>query len=270
MKRNLAIDAARGSLAWAVVFVHILWFSGLQHSGARGAIGSWAVIGFMILSGYVATAAYKPEPYSRYLAKRFWRLTPVLAACWVLALLAGSGLDTAWFVTLLVQFYLVLPFLMNLTLRHGRGVLVWLFALGLFCYLPPIRDFFEPLAPMYEFLPQNLLWFVLGMIGYELADPYVMANLSARCEGHWLLVRLGEISYSTYLVHWPLLFAIGHIIPVELPTALRMALIALAGVPATLVMSLILYKFVELPGVALGKRRLARKPSILPAKEVPA
>jgi peptidoglycan/LPS O-acetylase OafA/YrhL len=260
MKRNFAIDAARGLLCLAIVLVHVLWFSGLTKSGSRQAIGWWAVYGFMMIAGYSGSAFYQPEPYGRYLTKKFFRIVPVLVVASALALLAHTVLVPAWFITVLAQFYLVFPAIMWAVKRFGRSVLIWLLVLSLFFLLPAVWDVMERFAPFGEFLPMSLFWFVVGMILCELCDPYVLADLSEQASRFPLLIRTGELSYSAYLVHWPVLTLTSYIVPLHWPLAARMALIAVLGVPATLASSILLYRMIELPGIALGKRLLQAIP----------
>ena len=253
MKRNFAMDAARGLLALVIVFVHVLFISGLRQSGSRAAIGWWAVYGFMVLAGYSALAFYQPEPYGRYLTKKFFRIVPVLLVALAASLVVHTVLVPAWFITVLAQFYLVFPAIMWAIKRFGRSVLLWLLALGLFFLLPAVWDVFERFAPFGEFLPMSLFWFVVGMIMSELCDPYVMADLSSRCERFGFLIRIGELSYSAYLVHWPVLILSSYIVPLHWPLAARMANLAVLGVPATLAASVLCYRRIELPGIALGR-----------------
>jgi peptidoglycan/LPS O-acetylase OafA/YrhL len=254
MKRNFAIDAARGLLALAIVLVHVLWVSGLTKSGSRQAIGWWAVYGFMVLAGYSSIAFYQPEPYGRYLTKKFFRIVPVLLVALAASHVVHTVLVPAWFITVLAQFYLVFPAIMWALARFGRKVLLWLFVVSLFCLLPSIWDVMEGIAPMGELLPMNLFWFVSGMILCYLADPYVMADLSAAADSRFpVLVRLGELSYSIYLVHWPVLILTSYLVPNDWPIAARMANLAVLGVPATLAASVLCYRRIELPGIALGR-----------------
>lgn len=257
MKRNFAIDAARGLLALAIVLVHVLWVSGLTKSGSRSAIGWWAVYGFMMIAGYSGSAFYQPEPYGRYLTKKFFRIVPVLLVAILLCRVVHTVLVPAWFITVLAQFYLVFPAIMWAIKRLGRSVLLWLLAISLFFLLPVVWGVFERFAPFGEFLPMSLFWFVVGMCIFYMSDEYVFADLSVHTSRFPAIVRLGELSYSIYLVHWPILTLTSYIVPLSWPLAARMALIAVLGVPATLAASVLLYRMIELPAIALGKRLMA-------------
>ena len=255
--RNLSLDVIRGLLAWMIVLVHVAWLSGLTHSGTRAAIGSWAVEAFMVLAGYVAVMSYRPEPYLRYLAKRFWRIVPVLAVCWIVSLIVRTTLVPAWFIILLVQFYLVLPGLIWAINRYGKRVLGLLLVLSLAFMLPVSYGVMQRLAPMGELLPMNLFWFVIGMCIFYLSDCRVLEELSVQSQKFTLLIGLGELSYSTYLVHWPILFGLSSHLPGSLPNPARMALLIVPGLPLVALASLMLNQWVELPGIQLGKRMTA-------------
>jgi peptidoglycan/LPS O-acetylase OafA/YrhL len=250
--RNLFLDLIRGVLAWIIVLVHVVWLSGHTHSGTRAAIGQWSVQAFMILAGYVAIASYRPEPYLRYLSKRYWRIVPVLAVCWVLCLIVGTTLVPAWFVTLLFQFYLVFPPIMWAINRYGKRVLGLFLILSLAFMLPISYGLMQRVAPMGEFLPMNLFWFVLGMCGFYLADSQALEELSAYAGRFPILIGLGELSYSTYLVHWPILFCLSTVVPGDL----KMAFMIFPGLPLVALASVALNQWVELPGIRLGKKSI--------------
>lgn len=71
---------------------------------------------------------------------------------------------------------------------------------------------------------------------------------------------LGQVSYSLYLVHFPIMlgltYALGRFIPLSLVLALVL--------PASLAAAQLCWRWVELPAIALG-RRLAMRPTLLPA-----
>ena len=66
-------------------------------------------------------------------------------------------------------------------------------------------------------------------------------------------VRLGEVSYSTYLVHWPILATLNAFIPNDWSKMARAEVLLAAGAPITLLCSFLLYRFVEQPGIAFGR-----------------
>src|SRR6266436_5863046 len=61
--------------------------------------------------------------------------------------------------------------------------------------------------------------------------------------------RLGQMSYSTYLVHYPTLAVIHALLPVHSPVIL----FVIGAIPIAL-LSWALYSLVELPGIQLGRR----------------
>jgi peptidoglycan/LPS O-acetylase OafA/YrhL len=64
------------------------------------------------------------------------------------------------------------------------------------------------------------------------------------------LRRLGEVSYSLYLVHVPVLLAALHLAPTGLPTWLPVALTP----PVAILLALLLHRMVEAPAIRLGRR----------------
>jgi peptidoglycan/LPS O-acetylase OafA/YrhL len=80
------------------------------------------------------------------------------------------------------------------------------------------------------------------------------------------LLFLGRISYSTYLIHYPILWLAKALVacvePHANPFVVALAFFTLAN-PATLCASALLYHFVEKPGIDLG-RRLFKSPTPMP------
>jgi len=94
----------------------------------------------------------------------------------------------------------------------------------------------------------------------------------ARAGGGWLssvmgrlLAAVGVISYGMYLPHQPLLFSSGPLLRkvspalAQLPAVVFVTAIALST--AIIAASVVFYRLVERPGIALGKRLFARPPN---------
>jgi peptidoglycan/LPS O-acetylase OafA/YrhL len=258
--RNLALDALRGLLAWVIVLVHVVWLAGLHESGSRAAIGLWAVYMFMMLAGYSAVATWREEPYTRYVAKKCFRLVPVLVVALILCWILRTTLVPAWFLTLSAQLYVVFPGIMWAIERYGRRVLSWLLLASLFFKLPLFYGIMERFAPMGELLPMNLFWFVIGICAHYLVDEYVLSDLSHKARRLDLLVWSGNLSYSLYLVHWPVITALLPLVPHSWPLPARILVLAALSVPASLLSSYLLYTYVELPGIKLGRLVVVRQP----------
>src|SRR5271166_6705770 len=69
--------------------------------------------------------------------------------------------------------------------------------------------------------------------------------------------RLGEISYSTYLGHVSCIWLVQSFILVLIPRVNRQGMflgLLIAAVPLTIFFSELLFRFVERPGIRLGRR----------------
>jgi peptidoglycan/LPS O-acetylase OafA/YrhL len=110
----------------------------------------------------------------------------------------------------------------------------------------------------------------VGPWGYHDAVPSLIEGLAAvvviagllRSHARWLkaepLVRLGDWSYSLYLVHIPIAFSLGKIVERQVDvsssvTAWSFGLAAMTLV-ITLILSWLLFSCVEKPGIGLGNR----------------
>jgi peptidoglycan/LPS O-acetylase OafA/YrhL len=166
-----------------------------------------------------------------------------------------------WSISLEFQFYLVLPFvLLFLKKFRFRGYLLLAFvSLSLFHH--SIADF---LNHHWEgtgaFLPQRFGFFLIGITFYIFpmapeifeAKPVTWPTLKLP---RWApMIHLGTISYSTYLVHYPILSAIGACLPSAWSRAEKAIPMVFFGFPIILGMSVLLFRLVEKPGVELGKR----------------
>jgi peptidoglycan/LPS O-acetylase OafA/YrhL len=87
------------------------------------------------------------------------------------------------------------------------------------------------------------------LMALVLASPRVQAFLCRRP-----LAWLGEVSYSLYLAHLPVLLSILHLAPAHLPPALLM----LPVLPISLLLAALLHRWVERPAMDLGRRLAAR------------
>ena len=84
------------------------------------------------------------------------------------------------------------------------------------------------------------------------------------------LLYLGKISYSTYLIHYPILWLakalVACVAPHASPFVVALVLFALTT-PATLCASALLYHFVEKPGIDFGRRLFKNSTPMPPGRD---
>jgi peptidoglycan/LPS O-acetylase OafA/YrhL len=157
-----------------------------------------------------------------------------------------------WSISLEFQLYLVAPLLLWWLARSGaKGLLLVLMPSALLI-LPPIASKVAMIwSASGAFLPQRFIFFLIGALIYffSTGGPYRPAMYR-----YWPgLVRLGEVSYSTYLVHYPVLALVNRFVPVHWSTIEKVAVLFTLGAPIILVSSFLLYRYVEQPGIKLGR-----------------
>ena len=204
-------------------------------------------------------------------------------------------LGPAWSISLEWQFYLIAPPLFWF-LKKG-GSFAWLAFAGvagvgwMLRYVPPLSIWF----PMEGFLPQKLLLFGLGMISHQVwfafpdpterAAPALLslallvlfltlsiplalwiAVLAGIFSSQGLLKRaldsaplqfLGRVSYSTYLGHMLILWAVQPLIFRAMPAIdgpQMLVALCLLAVPLIVVFSVLLHRCIEAPAIRLGRR----------------
>ena len=213
----------------------------------------------------------------------------------ILPLSSVALLGPAWSISLEWQFYLIAPLLFWF-LQKG-GSFAWLIFAGvagvgwMLRYSPPLNIWF----PMEAFLPQKLLLFGVGMISHQVwASQEVSAERAAPALfglavlvlfislsiplALWIAVLasvfasqgwlksaltsapfqfLGRISYSTYLGHMLVLWAVQPLIFRALPAinAPQMLItLFVVGVPLILLLSALLHRWIEAPAIDFGRR----------------
>jgi peptidoglycan/LPS O-acetylase OafA/YrhL len=181
-------------------------------------------------------------------------------------LLPGSAMSLlvpAWSISLEFQFYLILPLLLLFIGRFQFRGLVVLWVIALILIRRPFCDLMnEGWSSIGAFLPQRFAWFLSGITAciFIQRPEFVGAPERRRTAGpqkplvHLVhFVHLGEISYSAYLLHFPMMAAWSLFIPADWSPALK--LLCLGSIlPLIYSASVFLYQTVEKPGMALGKR----------------
>jgi peptidoglycan/LPS O-acetylase OafA/YrhL len=158
-------------------------------------------------------------------------------------------LPPGWSISLEFQLYLVAPIVLWWLGRFGVRGFVLLAIASATTFLPAIAWKLNYIwSANGAFLPQRFLFFLIGMMLY-----LSLGGIGKQVRYWSGLVRLGEVSYSTYLVHWPILACLNIFIPAGWPRLERAELLFVTGAPLTLLCSFLLFRFVERPGIALGR-----------------
>lgn len=305
MSRISGLDDLRAILAWWVVAIHCRWISGhkLDSFWMRGDV---PVNAFIALSGYVICRLLitKRESFGTFIVRRWFRLFPAFFVCLIFAILvrpltvgqnagdaareasesayywqhlavhlsmmhgiaaswlpwsAQAFLVPAWSISVEWQLYMLAPLAVWIALRFPRrGVYVMtILAMLPLRHLP--HDWTSD-----PFITQKFFFFWLG----GLAALYL--NLSGKGIQQRtkpsMLANLGTMSYSTYLIHFPLIALVHTWLPTNDPW-----LLLAVSAPFVLAASVALYLWIELPGIALGKRLLTLAktlPLLTPQKTV--
>lgn len=107
-----------------------------------------------------------------------------------------------------------------------------------------------------------VLWIVPHHLLYELAFVPLIVSLHLKPNRLWVnraTIYLGRISYSCYLVHNPVKDHVANrVMALPLPEMARFGILLAVVIGGTVIVASLTYRFVELPGIALGKRLIAR------------
>ena len=219
---------------------------------------------------------------------------------------AIAFLPTVWFVSVQWQFYLIAPLLIFIGRRFGSlgwSVLVGGSMLLFLSFTPIMETLFPSRSFLLQRLPlllagvmcywifvevggkhKNLSWhlFLVSPILYLFSTPLAIwtavfalmisdreaggiARIKAFLSWSWFR-RLGELSYSTYLVHFCLIWLIKAFILRFAPDVSRIGMLIglfVFVIPLTVLASEALYRSIEWPGMQVGKYLTRSKSDLL-------
>ena len=160
-------------------------------------------------------------------------------------------LPPGWSISLEFQLYLVAPLVLWYSAKFGIKGFAFLAVASAIILLPQFASRLNHTwSGAGAFLPQRFVFFLIGMKAFDIFGRGLGSSVQ-----YWPgFVRLGEVSYSTYLVHWPILASLNAVLPREWPPLQQVGVLFLVGAPITLLFSFLLFQFVERPGIALGRR----------------
>lgn len=306
-----SIDSARFILrrffriypaVWIACLISLALLAVIDHDVAVPGRSEWASKYFQSADGGAKSALLSFAAYGIYLVPPIWSITvELLGSILVLALAfatRGKPALLAAAIIALAIVSLVLP-------QTGRGAIAASymvhFAIGAAIphVIEPLRDRIGPRAARFIALGCVIVMSAFRLVGgwdfttaYHAPLPGLVEGISAallialvvaRREAFgWLSLRpfvaLGDVSYSLYLLHFPVMAAVATVGAATLGLAVFLSwpLSALALMAATLAITLPLstltYRWVELPGIALGNAALTtlgiqkpRAPTPVPA-----
>lgn len=112
------------------------------------------------------------------------------------------------------------------------------------------------LFPLSAELGPILIWLVVffGLPSKNFEQPDAISRFYASALKSPLALYFGTRSYSIYLCHFPVISVIYWILSRYLPQARDMAILSLLSVPCIILASELTYRYVERPGIMMGRR----------------
>lgn len=100
-----------------------------------------------------------------------------------------------------------------------------------------------------------LIWLVVffGLPSKNFEQPDAISRFYASALKSPLALYFGTRSYSIYLCHFPVISVIYWILSRYLPQARDMAILSLLSVPCIILASELTYRYVERPGIMMGR-----------------
>lgn len=254
--RYAFLDALRGALALLIVSEHIRWLTGTTNWVDRSQL---VVNCFFLLAGF-SFGLSRPRSYGEYLFAKLMRLYPIYWIALGFAFLLGSDhnwatllvdltglqgliphlwwahedkvLPIAWFVSCLLQIFLIAPFFGRLK----TWALTIVFVVSLLVLIHPFNwRLYVLWNPYGGFFAQKLYLFLGGLLLYRFWPSF----------GNWTLpivlrplIWVGAISYPLFLIHFPVLRSIWDAFPD--PGALFFT-----GLPVSFLFAILVHKITE-------------------------
>jgi peptidoglycan/LPS O-acetylase OafA/YrhL len=274
-----------------------MWASHREHLGAH------LLVSLTMFHGAVpnawlpyAQSAFDPPGWSISLEWQFYLVLPlVLWGVWrrpgftlavILAVMAfrhrynigdwGSFLpQRAEFFAVGILSYYLFRSLTRIQNEAGKSVAwsKWVFVL-LVLLLTPLRDLVvRPYdVQLGDWLPLALWAFVLALLVETHApNPSRFARRAAKIFLNPLAQFLGRVSYSTYLLHYFAIYAVMALCVASglaLNKYVSLAAMTLIATPLTIAASALSYRFIEKPGMELGKRWSAPKKKAVSSDDI--
>lgn len=263
------LDALRGFLSILILAQHIAWVS-CNHYEFWWGKAQLCVNVFIVLAGFVAAMTWKSQTtYWSYIWKRLVRLYPVYLVAILLSVLlqtqpafswkdfsahllllhgmipefwwphaSTSILPTAWFVSLLVQLIFVTPWLVRLSsLKLGA-----LFSTSLVVLLHPLNwRLYVYISEIGANICQKFYLYAGGIL---LARIFIASGWQKRISAQSSFATwqwIGKISYSLYLVQFPILVALFRLGVTDVVA------LAISGSIAIIPTSWLVWRVVEAP-----------------------
>lgn len=158
-----------------------------------------------------------------------------------------------WSISLEWQLYLVAPLLVWYLARTGLLGACFLLGLSGLMLEPKVA---AALSSVWEgaggFLPQRFFFFLVGALLYLGIGSRPPGPASALYRFPRWSRSLGEVSYSTYLVHYPILVLMARVVRLE-DQYWRAGVLFVVAAPVIIAASFLLYRWIETPGIALGR-----------------
>ena len=218
--------------------------------------------------------------WSLSLEWQFYLVAPLLALC--IRHFPGAGLFGVVAVAVALQYHWAYDSRIGFLPVHAIEFAIGILSYRLLSHLAPVGrgrmgDWFVAAAPVLLFVSWNpplALW--LLVMGALLADDHsrLAAPIRRVLLAPWLQT-LGRLSYATYLVHFPCLWVVAWALQtlmsrrgITLTPPQTVALLAPLTIAVTLPASILLHRWVELPGIRWGRRFSEPRPP-LPVNSAP-